>query len=82
MLCQYKDILGKPNEGVHSIRFMNIAVVDLVLTILFPLLISMYFNIDFFCLFVIVFILGMVLHHIFCVDTTINLFINKYIFNK
>ena len=27
-------MLGKPKEGVHSIRYLNIAVVDVLLTIL------------------------------------------------
>ena len=79
MLCQYKNIFGKPDEGIHSIRVMNIAVVDLAFTIIASLLISFYFDTNFLCLFVMIFILGMILHHIFCVDTTINLFVNKYI---
>lgn len=33
-LCKYKDILGRPNEGVHSFRIFNIAIVDVLLTIL------------------------------------------------
>lgn len=82
MLCQYKNMFGEPNKGLHSIRFMNLAVIDIALTIFVPLIISYYFDIDFLCLFVIFFILGMVLHHIFCVDTTINMFINKYIIRQ
>ena len=27
-LCKYKDILSKPNEGVHSIKIFNISIVD------------------------------------------------------
>lgn len=27
-LCEYKDIFGIPNEGVHSYRLFNIAIVD------------------------------------------------------
>ena len=32
-LCKYKDILGKPGQGVHSYRIFNIAIVDVILTI-------------------------------------------------
>ena len=34
-LKQYKDIFGKPNEGVHSYRLFDVAIVDLLLTILY-----------------------------------------------
>ena len=34
MLCEYKNMLGKVGEGVHSIRIFNIAIVDVLLTII------------------------------------------------
>ena len=34
MSCQYKDLFGKVGEGVHSYRIFNIAVVDVLLTVL------------------------------------------------
>ena len=33
-LCKYKDILGKPKEGGHKYRFMNIAILDMGLTLI------------------------------------------------
>ena len=33
MYCKYKDIFGKPNEGIHSFRIFNISVIDTLLTI-------------------------------------------------
>lgn len=27
-LCRYRDMLGRPNEGVHSIKLFNIAIID------------------------------------------------------
>ena len=33
-LCKYKDIFGKVGKGIHSFRICNIAVVDVLLTIL------------------------------------------------
>ena len=33
-LCKYKDIFGKPNEGVHKYRLFNIAIVDMSFTII------------------------------------------------
>ena len=40
--CKYKDILGKPGEGVHSYRLFDIAVIDVVLTIGLALFIKKY----------------------------------------
>ena len=33
MLCKYKDVLGKPKQGLHKYRIFNIAIVDVLLTI-------------------------------------------------
>lgn len=30
-LCKYNDILGRSNEGVHSFRIFNIAIVDYII---------------------------------------------------
>ena len=40
---KYKDILGVPNTGVHSFRFLNTAVFDYVLTIIASI-ITTYFS--------------------------------------
>lgn len=34
MLCQYKDVLGKVGEGIHSYKIFGISTVDVALTIL------------------------------------------------
>lgn len=34
MGCVFKDILGKPGQGIHSYRLFNIAIVDTALTVL------------------------------------------------
>ena len=34
MFCKYKNILGEPKKGLHNYRFLGVAVVDLLLTIL------------------------------------------------
>ena len=41
-LSKYKDILGRPNEGVHSFRIFNIAIVDVLLTILAAYILSIF----------------------------------------
>ena len=71
-LCKYKDIFGKPNEGVHSYRVFNIAIIDTVLTIILGYFISKYFKIKLLYVLVGLFILGTVIHKIFCVKTTLT----------
>lgn len=69
-ICKYKDIFGKETEGVHSIRFLNIAIVDLVLTIVLGIFLSRYFKpLHVFILLVVVTI---AIHRLFCVNTTVN----------
>jgi uncharacterized membrane protein len=71
--CKYKDIFGKPNEGVHSYRLFNIAIVDLVFTIIGAYLLSLYFtNYNFFTILFILLVLALLLHKLFCVDTTVT----------
>jgi hypothetical protein len=72
-LCQYKDMFGKPGEGVHSYRIANIAIVDVLLTIIGAYIINLfipYFSFTY--ILVLLFILGIVLHRLFCVRTTVD----------
>ena len=71
-LCKYKDLFGKPNTGLHSFRIFNIAVVDLILTIFAAYLLSFLFNFSFVYSFIGLFILGIIMHRLFCVKTTID----------
>jgi uncharacterized membrane protein YcaP (DUF421 family) len=71
-LCKYKDIFGKSKEGVHSLRIFDIAVVDVVGTILGAYFISQYLNLNFYQILIILFLLGIILHHLFCVRTTVD----------
>jgi len=71
-LCKYKDIFGKPGEGVHSYRIANIAIVDVILTVLAAYLISYATSSNFYIILLILFALGIILHRLFCVRTTID----------
>lgn len=77
MFCQYKNSLGKPFEGIHSSRIGPFAFVDTVATVIVAVLISWWFKTGFFKTFICIFILGIVLHWIFCVDTPVILFLKK-----
>jgi Na+/citrate or Na+/malate symporter len=74
-LCKYKAILGESGVGIHSYRIFDIAIIDLLLTIIVAYYISDNPS-EFYSNFTLLFILGIILHRIFCVNTTIN----KYIF--
>jgi hypothetical protein len=71
-LCKYKDIFGKPNEGIHSYRIMDIAVFDLIGTIIISYMLSYFTNIKFIKILLLLFLIGILCHHIFCVKTTID----------
>jgi hypothetical protein len=73
MLCAYRDIFGKVGEGVHSYRIANIAIVDVIFTVLgafiihylFPAYSTVY-------ILIVLFLLGIILHRLFCVRTTVD----------
>jgi hypothetical protein len=71
-LCQYKDILGEPYKGVHSVRLFNVAIIDVILSILMSYYLSNHFKYDFYTVLLLVLLAGIVLHRLFCVNTTIN----------
>ena len=73
MLCKYKNVLGKVNTGLHSYRILDIAVIDVILTILLAYVVKLIFpNKKFILILVLLFLLGIILHRLFCVRTTID----------
>jgi hypothetical protein len=77
MSCKYKDIFGKPSEGVHSIRLFDLAVIDVIMVIIGGLFIAYYFNYNKYKVIGILFLIGIISHRLFCVRTTID----KLLFN-
>lgn len=71
-LCHYKDILGKPSQGLHKIRIYNIAVIDVLLTVLLAYFIQKYTESNFYLTLFFCFISGIIIHRLFCVRTTID----------
>lgn len=69
---QFSEIFGRPNEGVHSYRFFNLAMVDVIGTIVIAIMIAKIFNLNIWLTVIIAFIIGIILHRLFCVNTTIN----------
>lgn len=79
-LCKYKHIFGAEKTGPHKYRFLGIAIVDLIFTIIgagiIAAIVTYFTRYNFFIIFGIVFIIVMILaiifHRLFCVNTTIN----------
>lgn len=81
LFCKYRYIFGKEREGVHKYRdpFFDTAIVDVLMTIVGAIVVSYVWDIDVILSFVCLFLLGIMLHLVFCVDTTISKKIMYYI---
>ena len=71
-LCKYKNILGIPGKGFHNHFFFGFAILDLLATLIVSYIISIKMKIMFLKVFIFLIILGIILHKIFCVETTLN----------
>jgi hypothetical protein len=76
-LCKYKNIFGKPGEGVHKYRLFNIAIIDVVFTIIGAYFLhkkinKKYSRIEFYQVLIFLFICGIIAHRAFCVRTTVD----------
>ena len=71
-LCKYRDALGVPGKGVHSLRIGGIAIADVVLTLIGAYIIAYYARASFAWTAAGLFLLGIILHRLFCVRTTID----------
>ena len=70
--CQYKDVLGVPEQGIHQYRLFGFAIVDVVMTIIGSYFLSMIINQPFWLTLLVIFVSGVFLHWLFCVETTFN----------
>jgi hypothetical protein len=80
-LCKYKNAFGEINTGIHSIRIFDFAIFDILSTILASIvihqiiiveLLKMNDRIKLWMVIVFMFILGILLHRLFCVKTTVD----------
>lgn len=76
-LCKYSNIFGLPGKGLHKYKIFDIAIVDVMASILLALFIYYIFKyfkykIKFCCVLLFVFLLGILMHRLFCVRTTID----------
>lgn len=71
-LCKYKNMFGEPNKGIHSYRVLDVAIVDVLFTIILALFISYVIKQSFWLILLILFIIGIISHRLFCVRTTVD----------
>jgi hypothetical protein len=74
-LCKYSDIIGKPKEGIHSYRIFDISIVDVAVTILFIIFLYYLLNKPLMYIFTVVILIGIIVHKLFCVNSTINMLV-------
>lgn len=88
-LCKYKNLFGELNTGVHSYRVFDLAIFDILSTVIFgfvfhQIVIIRLLNIrknyftSFFIVLLVLFVSGIILHRLFCVRTTVD----KWLFSK
>ena len=80
-LCKYKNIFGEPNTGIHSIRLFNVAIFDVLATLLFAVifhqvifvnLLNIGNTVKLWMVILVFYLLGILLHRLICVRTTID----------
>jgi len=69
MSCPYKYILGIPEQGVHAARFLGLSWNDTILTILAAAIIAFLSGYSFLWTFIVLWIVGEILHILFGVQT-------------
>ena len=70
--CEYKDLFGKPMEGLRKYRIFNIAILDTVVVIIIGLIFSWITKVNIWLTLVVLFVSGIITHRIFCVRTGID----------
>jgi hypothetical protein len=74
--CKYKNIFGEPNKGWREKhRILGISYIDALVVIVFGIAISYIFNIPLSYTLVFLFILGIIFHRLFCVRTTMDIYL-------
>lgn len=75
--CPFRDLFGKPGEGAHRTRIFGLALVDLLATVGLSALICRVLKVNFLSqegllVFMILMLLSLLLHKLFCVETTLT----------
>ena len=70
LFCKYKHIFGNPKEGVHKYRLFDIAVIDVLFTILVIFILSKVTHSSVWIITIGMMFFMILCHRLFCVRTT------------
>lgn len=73
--CKFKDILGLPGKKFHKHFGFGFAILDLVFALAVAMLITYFTKICLWKTFIMVILLAIILHRLFCVNTVLNVMI-------
>ena len=73
---KFKYIFGIPKTGVHSYRILDCAIFDYILTILLAIITTLVTKIPFVLTTILMFIVGIICHILFGVETNTIRFLN------
>jgi hypothetical protein len=68
-LSQFKNVFGAPETGLHSVRFMGVALFDFGLTILLAMFITWKFGVPLDLSIIATLIISLFIHMLFGVET-------------
>ena len=68
-LSKYKDLFGASGTGVHSYRFMGVALVDTLVTILIAMGITLVFKVPLDLSIIGMLVISLLIHMVFGVET-------------
>ena len=71
-LCKYKDLFGKPNEGLRKYRIAGIAILDTLVVLLIGIVFSYMTGTPLLPTLAVFFISGIIVHRMFCVRSGID----------
>ena len=74
-LTKYKNIFGSPGTGLHKIKFKGTSIIDYFLTIVGAFILTYYTDIPLVLSTIGLFILGILIHYLFGVETQVLKFI-------
>lgn len=70
-LCKYRELFGKERHGVHSLRIGDVAVIDVLLSLILAWILSKTLNINYSYSAAIVFWVASIFHWLFCLRKSI-----------
>jgi hypothetical protein len=67
---KYKNLFGKPGENIHKYRLLDTAIIDYILAIFLAIFLAYLTKIPLVLTTITVFIISIILHMLFCVNTS------------